>query len=68
MQTISKVVGTIFTILVAVGVIKGIGDADMPEGFDLQTLLTSIINGVADLTVFLIPQILEAINNATGGI
>lgn len=66
MQAISKILGTIVSILVVIGVVKGIGEADMPDGFDLQTLLTSIINGIADLTVFLIPQIIQAISNAGG--
>lgn len=66
MQAISKIFGTIVSILVVIGVVKGIGEADMPDGFDLQTLLASIINGIADLTIFLIPQIIQAVSNAGG--
>ena len=61
-----KIIGGIVGTLVLVGVLKGMGDAEMEEGFSIVELASAIIDGIADLTIYLIPTIIEAIGNLTG--
>lgn len=63
MSSIGKIIGGIATVLVVIGVMKGLGDANMENGFSIIELAGAIINGVADLTIFLIPTALDAIEN-----
>lgn len=66
MSSISKIVGGIVGTLVLVGVLKGMGDAEMEGGFSVVELASSIVDGIADLTIYLIPTVIEAIGNLTG--
>lgn len=47
--------------LVTVGVFKGLNGSDL-GGADLGQILSSIVDGVADLTIYLVPTVWDAIS------
>lgn len=62
-MSFGRVVGWILGSLVLVGVLKGLGDVESFDGSSLGDVALSIVNGVSDLTIKLIPTIFDAINN-----
>lgn len=65
MKTIGQYIGGAIGILVLIGVIKGLGDSDL-GGDGVGDVALSVINGVADLTIQLVPTTLDAIGNFVG--
>lgn len=65
MKTIGQYIGGIIGILVLIGVVKGLGDSDL-TGDGIGDIALSVINGVADLTIQLVPTTLDAISNFVG--
>jgi len=48
---------------VFIGVVKGLNASDI-DGASLGQIMTAIINGVADLTIYLLPNLWEALSSA----
>lgn len=46
--------------LVALGVFKGLNESDL-GGADLGQILSSVVDGVADLTIYLVPTLWNAL-------
>lgn len=65
MKTIGQYIGGIIGVLVLIGVIKGLGDSDL-TGDGVGDVALSVINGVADLTIQLVPTALDAISSLVG--
>lgn len=65
MKTIGQYIGGIIGVLVLIGVIKGLGDSDL-TGDGVGDVALSVINGVADLTIQLVPTALDAISSFVG--
>lgn len=63
MKTISRVVSWVVSALVFIGVVKGLNASDI-DGVSLGQIMTAIINGVADLTIYLLPNLWEALSSA----
>mgnify|MGYP001660890828 FL=1 len=63
MKTISRVVSWVLSALVFIGVVKGLNASDI-DGANLGQIMTAIINGVADLTIYLLPNLWEALSSA----
>lgn len=63
MKTISRVVSWVVSALVFIGVVKGLNASDI-DGANLGQIMTAIINGVADLTIYLLPNLWEALSSA----
>ncbi|MCG7467174.1 hypothetical protein MHY13_03375 [Corynebacterium sp. ACRPE] len=63
MKTISRVVSWVVSALVFIGVVKGLNASDI-DGASLGQIMTAIINGVADLTIYLLPNLWEALSSA----
>ena len=62
MKSIGQLVSGVLGVLVLIGVVKGLNATDM-GGADLGELMGAIINGVADLTIYLIPNLIEALSS-----
>lgn len=60
MKTLSQIVSSIFGVLIFIGVVKGLNASDM-GGADLGQILGAIVDGVADLTIYLVPNVWQAI-------
>lgn len=65
MKTIGQYILGILGILVLIGVVKGLGDSNL-GGDGIADVALSVINGVADLTIQLVPTTLTAIENFVG--
>ncbi|HZK32100.1 MAG TPA: hypothetical protein VFC72_04220 [Corynebacterium sp.] len=65
MKTIGQYLGGIIGVLILIGVIKGLGDSDL-TGDGVGDIALSVINGVADLTIQLVPTTLDAISSFVG--
>lgn len=65
MKTIGQYLGGIIGALILIGVIKGLGDSDL-TGDGVGDIALSVINGVADLTIQLVPTTLDAISSFVG--
>lgn len=63
-----KYVGYALGALVLIGILKGFGDADLSQSATLAEkagdLAMAVIDGVADLTIRLIPTIIDAVSGA----
>lgn len=58
-----KIIGYVFGALVVIGILKGAGQVDLSGGQQsLGDAAMAIINGVADMTIKLIPTVLDAIS------
>lgn len=62
-----KYVGYILGALVLIGVLKGLGDADLSQSASLVDkagdIAAAVIDGVADLTIRLIPTVIDAVTS-----
>lgn len=65
MNTLRNYIGGLISLLVGVGILKGLGESNIGEGADLGEIASSIINGVADLTIRIIPTIIDALGSIT---
>lgn len=62
-----KIIGYILGGLVVIGMLKGAGQVDLSGGQQsLGDAAMAIINGVADVTIRLIPTVIDAISGLTG--
>lgn len=61
MKTLTQIASSLFGILVFVGVVKGLNASDL-GGADLGQILGAIVDGVADLTIYLVPNIWQALS------
>lgn len=68
MSSFKNFVGGVLSFLVIVGIIKGLGASDLTGGDSIGDIALHIINGVADLTVLLIPTVIDAISSLTGSV
>lgn len=61
-----RIIGYIFGGLVVIGMLKGAGQVDLSGGQQsLGDAAMAIINGVADVTIRLIPTVIDAITGLT---
>ncbi|ANE05461.1 hypothetical protein [Corynebacterium crudilactis] len=58
-MSFGKVISGILVTLVVVGVLKGLGDVESFTGDNIGDILLSIINGISDLTIKLVPTIID---------
>lgn len=61
MKTLTQIASSLFGILVFVGVVKGLNASDL-GGADLGQILGAIVDGVADLTIYLVPNIWQVLS------
>lgn len=58
-MSFGKVISGILVTLVVIGVLKGLGDVESFTGDNIGDILLSIINGISDLTIKLVPTIID---------
>lgn len=58
MKSVTQAVTSIVGILIFIGVVKGLNSSDL-GGTNVGEIAGSIIDGVADLTIYIVPTIWE---------
>ena len=60
-KAIKKLAGVVLGVLVIAGVIKGLAayNASAEDGRTLLAAMLMVVTGIADMTVFLVPTIIE---------